>query len=115
VHARVHEANANNIVREQAHASFIMNLPLADSYRLAMFTAVAIQFVCGLLSAMLLDGGNAAMLCFCTLVGFWAGVGLLIFRRPRDPRPADLLAVRYGFLPLFGVAFVVMDAFISRL
>ncbi|MBC8094768.1 MAG: hypothetical protein H7Y43_03040 [Akkermansiaceae bacterium] len=90
-----------------------MNVSLADSYRPAMFSAVGIQLVCGVLSAMLLDGGNAAALCFCTLIGFWAGVVMLVLRCPRDPEPTDLWVVRYGFLPLFGVAFFLMELYIS--
>jgi hypothetical protein len=92
-----------------------MNLALADRYRPAMFIAVGIQCVCGLLSAMLLDGGNAAALCLATLIGFWVGVLILVMRHPRNPSPTDLWVVRYGFLPLFGVAFVLMEAYISRL
>lgn len=92
-----------------------MNLTLADSYRPAMFTAVGIQLVCGVLSAMLLDGGNAAAMCLATLIGFWVGVLLLMLRRPRNPSRTDLRVVQFGFLPLFGVAFVLMEIYISRL
>jgi len=90
-----------------------MNLPLANAYRAAMFDALAIQSVCTILSVLMLDGGNAATLCFAILVGFWVGVVMLVLRRPVGPRPADLAVIRFGFLPLFIIGFIVMEAILS--
>ena len=92
-----------------------MNVPLADSYRPAMLTALAIQFVCSLLSAMMLDGGNAVTLCLCSFVAFWAGAVLLILRHPRNPSGTDLWAIRYGFLPLFLLSFLIGYILVSTL
>ena len=74
-----------------------------------MLIAAAIQFVCCMLSAMLLDGGNALALCLSTFVAFWVGVTLLVLRHPRNPSDIDLWCIRYGFLPLFLVSFVIGD------
>jgi hypothetical protein len=90
-----------------------MNLPLASSYKRAMLDALAIQTVCGILCLLLLDGGNAAALCFATLIGFWLGVLLVVSRRPSDPRPVELALVRFGFLPMLVIGFVVMEAFLQ--
>ncbi len=86
-----------------------MNVPLADSYRPAMFMAAGAQFVCGVLSGMLLDGGNAVALCFCTFVGFWVGACIVMLRHPRNPSYADVWVIRYGFPPLFLFGLVIME------
>ncbi|HEV7298029.1 MAG TPA: hypothetical protein VGN72_01600 [Tepidisphaeraceae bacterium] len=48
-----------------------------------------------------------------TMIGFWIGVAVVMFRRPHDPSPRDLLYIRWGYpamlilvlvcLPLTGV------------
>lgn len=89
-----------------------MNIPLARSYWPAMLTAVGVQLLCVVLSAMVLDGGNAAMLCVCTMVGFWVGALLMILQHPEDPTDTDLRAIRFGFLPLYLMGFVIVEVFI---
>jgi hypothetical protein len=90
-----------------------MNVPLADNYRPAMLVAVATQFVCSLLSAMVLDGGDAFTLCLCTFFGFWVGATIVILRHPRNPSGMDLWAIRYGFLPLYLFSFIIMTVLLS--
>jgi hypothetical protein len=90
-----------------------MDVPLADSYRPAMLFAVGTQLVCSLLSAMVLDGGNAFTLCLCTFFGFWVGASIVILRHPRDPSDMDLWAIRYGFFPLYVLSFVIMGVLLS--
>ncbi len=89
-----------------------MNIPLADSYRTAMWVAVATQFGCSLLSASLLDGGNEFTLCLCTFFGFWVGAAIVMLRHPRDPSYTDIWVIRYGFFPLYLFCFIIMAVFL---
>lgn len=65
-----------------------------------MSIAVAIQASVLFCSGALLDGGMLAQICWMALVPYWAGVLLLVWRRPRQPTRLDLALVRIGYLPL---------------
>ena len=79
-------------------------LPISPDYRNPIFQALALQAVIVALSQLVLDFGTSARICGIALLGFWAGVALLIARRPATPTPADLALIRIGFLPLLGLA-----------
>ena len=72
----------------------------AEMYRGPIKFACQLQLCLGLVSLLLLDGGRGARLCGCAMLGFWLGVGIILFRRPFGPTRVDLTAVRWGFLPL---------------
>ncbi len=48
------------------------SLPISPSYRKPIFEAVALQVLVGLLSGLILDGGDTTRICGIALVGFGA-------------------------------------------
>ena len=75
-------------------------LPLSPAYRRPVWTAVLLQALTLLVSALLLDGGLMARICGCAMAAFWAGATSVTWRRPMHPTRLDLLYVRWGYLPL---------------
>ena len=86
-----------------------LRLPIAVSYRRAVFDAVILQVIFGVLSKMVLDGGKVAHTTGIAMLAFSMGVGLIIQRRPTDPTDWDLTWIRFGFLPLLVVTFAVAE------
>lgn len=83
-------------------------LPISPSYRKPVFQALGLQAVTVTLSLLILDFGTSARVCGIALLGFWAGVAVLIARRPASPTRTDLALIRIGFLPLLGLAVPVV-------
>jgi len=75
-------------------------LPIDLSYRDAFRTAIVVQLLLTVVLALTLDGGRVAAAGGCAMTGFWIGVAIVVPRRPRVPRVADLLYVRWGYIPL---------------
>jgi hypothetical protein len=86
----------------------ILSLPFSPSYRKPVFEAVALQALLGILSLMILDGGDCAHICGAALVAFWGGATVLIWRHPHSPTKTDLELVRFGYLPVLVIAFAVI-------
>ena len=84
-------------------------LPIAASYRRAVFEAVILLVIFGVLSKMVLDGGRVAHTTGIAMLAFSMGVWLVIGRRPTAPTHWDLTWIRFGFLPLVVVAFAVAE------
>jgi hypothetical protein len=84
------------------------SLPISSTYRSAIFEAVALQALLGVLSMLILDGGTTARICGIALVAFWGGVTVLIWRHPRSPTKTDIELIRFGYLPLVVLAFFLV-------
>lgn len=84
------------------------SIPISDSYRKPIFDAVVLQVILGILSMMILDGGDCAHISGAALLAFWGGTTVLIWRHPRTPTKADLELIRFGYLPVLVFAFVVV-------
>jgi len=84
------------------------SLSLSPHYRKAIFSAVALQVIIGFLSLMILDGGACAQICGVALLAFWGGVMVLIWRHPQSPTYTDLQLIRFGYLPVVVIAFIVI-------
>jgi hypothetical protein len=84
-------------------------LPISESYDSAIFEAVSIQIVLGLVSLMILDGGTIARICGIALVAFWSGVAVLIFRHPASPSMMYLQVIRFGYFPVVVIAFLLVQ------
>lgn len=82
-------------------------MPIDPIYGPAVWTAVVLQLGLTFLVSLILDGGKLASAGGCALVGFWAGVAMILLRRPRTPRPLDLLLIRWGYVPLLIVAVAI--------
>src|SRR4051812_11976459 len=84
------------------------SLPISASYRKPVFEAVVLQVLVGLFSALILDGGTTARICGIALVAFWGGAVVLIWRRPHSPTRRDIELLRFGYLPLVVIAFLLV-------
>jgi hypothetical protein len=83
-------------------------LPISSAYRKAIFDALILQIVLGILSAMILDGGVCAQICGVALLAFWAGAAVLIYRRSQSPTEIDILLIRFGYIPVLIIAGVLI-------
>ena len=83
-------------------------LPISPRYRKSVFEAIALQALLGLLSLLILDGGTTARICGIALVAFWGGAAVLIWRRPQSPSRADIVLLRFSYLPLVVIAFFLV-------
>lgn len=84
------------------------SLPISPSYRRPVFEAVGLQVLIGFLSLLILDGGTTARICGIALVAFWGGAAVLIWRRPQSPTRTDIELLRFGYLPLVVIAFLLV-------
>ena len=84
-------------------------LPISPSYRSAIFDAVKLQVVLGILSLMILDGGDSAHICGAALLAFWGGAVVLIWRHPLTPTTTDLQLIRFGYLAVLVISFAVIE------
>ena len=80
-------------------------LPISPKYDSAIYEAVALQILFGLLGLMILDGGGIAQICGIALVAFWGGAVVLIWRHPQSPSRADIECIRFGYLPLIIISY----------
>jgi hypothetical protein len=85
-----------------------MLVPISDSYRKPIFDAVVLQVILGILSLMMLDGGDCAHISGAALLAFWGGTAVLIWRHPRNPTKIDLKWIQFGYLPVLVFAFIVI-------
>jgi len=84
------------------------SLPISPSYRKPVFEAAGLQVLLGFLSLLILDGGTTARICGIALVAFWGGAAVLISRRPHSPTRTDIELLRFGYLPLAVIAFLLV-------
>jgi len=81
----------------------------ADShYWPAQKDALGVQIPILLLTSQILDGGTVFAICLYASVGFWVGAYWAQKRRPL-PTKADLIFVRFGYLPLCFVSWHVAE------
>jgi len=80
-------------------------LPVADRYREAICFSLMQQVPFALLSLLTLDGGIMARICGIAMLGFWAALALMMVRRPLSPSAFDIMFLRWGFFPLYGLVF----------
>lgn len=89
-------------------------LPLAPAYRDAVKVALALQVPVALLLVLMLDGGVAAKIGGGVMAGFWIGAAAIMVRRPKEPKPLDLLYVKWGYAPLLLLGFAIAGAILAR-
>lgn len=69
-----------------------------------LFQLLFISFV----GACCMDLGQSFRACVYASIGYWAGVAVILIRRPRAPTKSDLQFIRWGWMlivPLGGAAF----------
>jgi hypothetical protein len=83
------------------HATVLSISPL---YRAQVyFTLFTQQFPAAILGLLMLDGGRSARVCGVAMLSFWLAAALIVARRPATPEKADLIVLRWGFLPLLAL------------
>ena len=70
--------------------------PYSKSFVSALKTAVIVQMILLVLTALMLDGGQMFRLCLMAVVVHWIGIGIVAVRRGAVPTTLDLLFMRYG-------------------
>ena len=80
------------------------SLPISPAYRKAIFEALILQIIIGVLSAMILDGGDCALICGVAFLAFWGGAAVLILRCPQSPTQTDILLIRFGYFLVIFIA-----------
>lgn len=84
-------------------------IPIAMSYRRTIYDALILQVILGLLAMMVLDGGHIAHTTGIAVLAFWSGAAVIMIRRPTAPTQTDLRLIRFGFLPLLVITFVLAE------
>ena len=57
----------------------------------------------------MLDGGQLAKVCGVAMAAHWLGVTLIMSRRPLMPTIADLIYLRWAFLPIFAITLMAQE------
>jgi hypothetical protein len=79
----------------------------SPEYNVAFKTALLVQAVLAVVTALVLDFGQTHRAFWVALLCQWAMVWIILFRRPMHPTRFDLSLVRYGIVPLL---FIVAGA-----
>src|ERR1700722_15217914 len=82
---------------------------ISSSYARPVITAAVLSAVLLILSFMVLDMGETGYASVYAIAAFWAGVLLIILRRPHSPTKADLHIIRFGSLVV-----VIAAQFLAR-
>lgn len=56
----------------------------------------------------MLDGGDCARISGAALLAFWGGAVVLIWRHRHTPTKTDLELIRFGYVPVLIIAFLVI-------
>jgi hypothetical protein len=83
-------------------------LPISPEYDSAIFQALALQVVLGVLSLLIMDFDTIAQLCGIALVAFWGGAAVLVWTHRQSPSRADLGLIRFGYLPVILIAYLLV-------
>ena len=70
-----------------------------------MLFGFIIQATLVVLAGMILDGGYVAHTVIVSVVAFWPSVFLLVLRNPKEPKPADLVYIKFGPIPVAIISF----------
>lgn len=77
---------------------------ISASYDPVVRKTLCIQWIIGLLAAMVVDGGVMARVVGVAVLAFWFCVAVLVMHRPMTPTKWDLVFVRRGFWFVLAVA-----------
>ena len=82
--------------------------PISVQYRKAAFEAIVLQILLLMLCGMILDGGDMGLMYAASLVPFWAGTAVMVWRRPQNPTWTDIQLIRFGTLPLWVMSYFLV-------
>jgi hypothetical protein len=80
-----------------------LTMPLPEPVKFALIQQVIVMT----LSAMVLDGGALAQVCFYALAAFWGGLIVLLARHRVALMRVDVLLIRWSYIPLCVGSFFV--------
>lgn len=80
--------------------SQLENFELSSSYASAFRTGICLEAAMGILTALILDGGETFKFFGVALLAHWIGMILILWRRPLSPTKFDLSFIRIGIIPL---------------
>ncbi len=103
----VYMAHPRMILEDKQMNSALDRQIISEQYRSPIMFALAIQIPIAILCALLLDGGQMARICGIAMAGTWAGILLVMSRRPHSPTFTDHLFIRCGFLLIFGPLVII--------
>ena len=72
----------------------------SPEYNAAFKTALLLQGVLAVLTALVLDFGQTHRAFWVAFLCQWAMVWIILFRRPMKPTRLDVVIVRFGIVPL---------------
>jgi hypothetical protein len=70
-----------------------------ERYKQPLWSAFLVSFSIEVFTGLILDAGRMQALCTFALIGYWAGILLILLRRPHSPTPGDLAYIRFGTSP----------------
>ena len=98
-----------------------MDAKMHSSYKRAILSAVVQQITAFVVIIGLdcVDSGFAYDIvkrsCGIASLAYWIVSGLILLGRPAMPSRLDLMLVRFGFVPLFGITFLIARGFSPNL
>jgi hypothetical protein len=78
--------------------------PLPSAVTAALVQQAILLFVTG---ALVFDNGRSVQSSIYAFAGFWIGAGVIIFRRRHTVTHVDLWLIRWGYVPLCVISFLV--------
>ena len=87
---------------------------MATEYRSAFLISLIIQAVFFVPTAVVMSAEGLVSLLPLTMVtamaAYWGAALVTILRRPKAPRGTDITFIRYCFVPIYGIAFLIWCA-----
>jgi hypothetical protein len=99
------------VAQSAGAAQSVEPFELVSTYWPAFKSALIFQFVFGVLTALMLDGGRSFEFFKVAFAGHWIGILIIIGRRPISPTKADIFFIRWG-LPVVMLATGLVAPFI---
>lgn len=94
-------------VRHQRDNNKSLTRPISPAYWPPVQTALLQQGIIVVLTALTMDGGLIFHVTVIAVLAYWLAFGVILARRPSAPTQGDLFLIRYGFLLLFVIVFIV--------
>lgn len=78
------------------------------NYKDAAKFSLVYQLILLLFTGMILDGGRCSGYVTMAMIAFWGSVIVLIIRNPKNPKPVDIVYIKFGFIPVLIITPYIM-------
>ncbi len=95
-------------VQDQGDSNESPSSPISPAYWPPIKTALLQH---GVILFLALGGQPTAHVALIAVLAYWLAFGVIVARRPSSPTQGDIRLIRYGFLLIFVVVFVVGPSF----